>query len=197
MLKRLFVALLGVSMGLWAQEPDHAIHEELRGLIHRVEEAVNSEKYESMGDCFTEHLTITTINQEVLSTRGDIGPYFRKWFGHGGYLKKLNMKLSADALTELNSDKTWGIARGSGVEDYILSDGRFFPMRTRWTATVVKDTDGHWRIRSIHIGTDFLNNPILSKAEHAMGWAAGGGALLGLVIGLLIGWLSFRKRRTA
>jgi ketosteroid isomerase-like protein len=193
--KRMFIALMCLSMGVFAQEPDHAIHEELRGLIHRVEEAVNSEKYEAMGDCFTEHLSITTINQEVLSTRGEIGPYFRKWFGPGGYLKKLHMTLNADALTELNAEKTYGLARGSGVEDYILSDGRFFPMRTRWTATVVKDADGHWRIRAIHIGTDFLNNPILTKAEHSLGWAAGAGLLLGLVLGLGTGWLILRKRR--
>jgi hypothetical protein len=50
--------------------------------------------------------------------------------------------LTADALTELSPDKTWGLVRGSGTEDYILADGRSFPMKTRWTATVVKNPEG-------------------------------------------------------
>ena len=69
------------------------------------------------------------------------------------------MKLEADALTEFYADKTIGVVRGSGEEDYVLSDTRFFPMKTRWTATVIKDTDGKWRILTLHIGTNFLDNP--------------------------------------
>lgn len=177
-----------------AQEPDHAIHEELRGRLRQVEQAVNSGQYEAMADCFTERLSITTINQEVLSSRQEIGPYFRKWFGPGRRLKSLRMALKADSLTELNPEKTTGIVRGSGEEDYILSDARAFPMRTRWTATVVKDSDGHWRIRTIHIGTDFLDNPILAKAEASLAWTAGLGALAGLLVGALGAWLILRRR---
>lgn len=156
---------------------------------------MNSERYGSMADCFTERCAITTINQEVLASRSEIEPYFRKWFGPGGRLKKLRMKLKADALTELNAERNAGVVRGSGEEDYILSDTRFFPMRTRWTALVVKDGDGHWRIRAIHIGTDFLDNPLLAKAEKSLGWAAGLGIALGMAAGLALGWALLRRRR--
>jgi hypothetical protein len=105
------------------------------------------------------------------------------------------MKLAPDALTELSEGKSWGVVRGKGIEKYVLADGRPYELTTRWTATMVKESDGRWRIRAIHIGTDFLNNPILSEAEHALGKALGGGAVVGLLLGLLLGWLVFRKKK--
>ena len=81
------------------------------------------------------------------------------------------------------------------MEKYILADGRPYELMTRWTATVVKESDGKWRIRAIHIGTDFLNNPILSEAERALGYALGGGVIGGLLAGLLLGWFLFRKKK--
>lgn len=188
--------LLLISPALAAQETDQAIHEELRGVLIGIEKAVNSESYGSLARYFHENLTITTINQEVISTRAEIEPYFEKWFGPGGYLKTLKMSLEADELTELYADKTFGIVRGSGEEDYVLSDSRSFPMKTRWTATVIKDTDGRWRILTLHIGTDFLNNPILSVAEESVKFSGIVGGAGGLVFGALIMFLLGRRNRT-
>lgn len=198
MLRRIIVTslLLIIAPVLAAQEPDHDIHEELRGLLDGIETAINNEEYGALAQYFHEDLRITTINQEVMASRSDIEPYFVKWFGPGGYLKKLDMKLEADALTEFYADKTIGVVRGSGEEDYVLSDKRFFPMKTRWTATVIKDTDGKWRILTLHIGTNFLDNPILSMAEGSVKYTGIGGAVGGLVLGLLIG-VFWRRRKQA
>ena len=188
--------LLLISPALAAQETDNAIHEELRGVLNGIAQAVNSEEYGSLAQYFHENLTITTINQEVISTRAEIEPYFDKWFGPGGYLKTLKMSLEADDLTEFYADKTFGIVRGSGEEDYVLSDSRSFPMKTRWTATVIKDTDGKWRILTLHIGTDFLDNPILAVAEDSAKFFGAAGGAAGLVFGLLIMFMLGRRKRT-
>lgn len=190
MLKRLLITLVLLTFGpvLAAQEVDQDIHEELRDLLTGIEDAVNTQRYGDLQKYFTQNLRITTINQEVLSTRADIEPYFIKWFGPGGYLKSLRMKLNADAVTEFYADQTIGIVRGSGEEDYVLSDTRSFPMKTRWTAMVIKDEDGAWRILSLHIGTDFLDNPVLAAAESGAKYLAAGGLAAGLLLGLLIGF---------
>lgn len=196
MLKILCLALLALSpLAHGAPPTDEAIHQELRNLLRGVEEAVNSGKYADLGSFFTDQPRITTINQEVISSRTDLEGYFNRWFGPGGYLKSLKMGLEADALTELSSDKTWGVVRGTGTEDYVLSDSRSFPMKTRWTATVVKTSDGAWRILSIHIGTNFLDNPILAQAESSLKMFAGGGLLVGLLLGVGVSALVRRLRR--
>ena len=175
------------------EEPDHAIHDELRQVLQGLEQAINSEKYQDLAHYFHPNMRVTTINQEIISAPNEIAPYFNHWFGQGGYLRKLNIALHADAATELYADKTIGVVRGRGDEDYILADGRAFPMKTRWTATVIKDTDSKWRILTLHIGTNFLDNPVLSVAEASILHFAVGGCVVGVVIGGLLGFLFGRR----
>lgn len=195
MLKKVCLVILALSPLVHGAPSDDAIHQELRNLLRGVEESVNNGKFGDLGSFFTDQPRITPINQEVISSRADLDSYFNRWFGSGGYLKSLKMSLTADALTELSPDKTWGLVRGSGTEDYILADGRSFPMKTRWTATVVKNPEGHWRILAIHIGTNFLDNPILAKAESALKTFAMGGLLLGLFLGAGLTFLIRRLRK--
>jgi ketosteroid isomerase-like protein len=191
----LLCCLLGSTLPVLAEEADHAIHEELRGVLKTVETAINTGDFDKMLPVLSEQVRATPVNQEFLSGRPAVSAYFKKWFGQGGYLKKLEMQLSADELTELSADRSWGLVRGNGVEKYILADGRPYELHTRWTATVAKEADGQWRIRGIHIGTNFLDNPILTEAEHALGKATGLGALGGLLLGLGSGWLLFRRKQ--
>ena len=187
----LCVALLLALPIYAAEEPDHEIHQELRGILSTVQTAINDAKFDDMLPVISQQIRATTINQEVIASRDEVTGYFNRWFGPGGYLKKLHMTLHPDALTELSADKSWGLVRGSGVETYTLADGRVFDMLTRWTAVMQKDPDGKWRLRSIHIGTNFLDNPILAAAKGALpkvGLAAGGaGILAGGLLGFFIG----------
>jgi hypothetical protein len=132
-----------------------------------------------------------------MSSREEVSAYFKRWFGPGGFLKALNMDLKADALTELSADKSWGLVRGSGIERYTLADGRDYDMKTRWTAVMQKNADGKWRLRSIHIGTDFLDNPILSEAKAGILKMGIGGAAGGLIVGALLGFLLGRRKKAA
>jgi len=192
MTKSLFIACLFLTLPLYAaEEADHQIHQELRGILTTVQTAINTGNYDSMLPVLSKDIRATTITQEVMSGHEQVSAYFKHWFGPGGFLKKLDMTFTADALTELSPDKTWGVVRGSGMERYTLADGRQYDMPTRWTATVVKEADGKWRLRTIHFGTNFLDNPILTEAKHAVvkyaAVAGGGGLALGLLLGFLLG----------
>lgn len=189
----LLMSLLVVTPVWAANDPDAATHQELRSITTGIETAINSGKYGDLKQYFHKNMRVTTINQEVLSSPETIEPYFNKWFGPGGYLKKLHMTLTSDTPTELYGNKTWGIVRGKGVEKYHLSDQRYFEMATRWTATVVKDRDGKWRILSLHIGTNFLDNPVLNRIEGSVMRVGIGGAVVGLVLGVVI--MFFLRRR--
>ena len=192
------ISLLATLLVAWpllaAEEPDHEIHQELRGILTTVVGAINSGNYDAMLPVISENVRATTITQEVISNRQEASAYFRKWFGPGGFLKKLDMSMTADALTELSPDKTWGMVRGSGMERYTLADGRRYDMPTRWTATVAKEADGHWRLRAIHFGTNFLDNPILDEAKRKAKQYTAAGVIGGLIAGALLGWMIGRRR---
>lgn len=204
MLKRvLIIILLLACHSVWAdgtEEDNHAIHEDLRGLLQGIETAINTQHYENLKQYFDESAHITTINQQVIATQDGIEAYFKDWFGKGGYLVKLNIKLNPDALTKLYGDPdnpSWGLVYGSGVEDYQLTDGRFLPMKTRWTATVVKSADDKWRILALHIGANFYDNPIFSAVKDSTKYYAAGGLVIGLIMGALLMYLVKRKKRKA
>jgi ketosteroid isomerase-like protein len=178
-----------------AEDTDQAIHEELRGILKTVQQSINSGDFDAMLPVISDRIRATTINQEIMSNRKEVSAYFKRWFGPGGYLKKLDMNLNVDELTELSPDKMFGLARGDGTERYTLADGRYYDMKTRWTAVVAKESDAKWRLRAIHIGTNFLDNPILAETE-AAAWKFGiGGALGGLVLGALATFLFYRRKQ--
>ncbi|MDR2113632.1 MAG: hypothetical protein LBQ62_11155 [Candidatus Accumulibacter sp.] len=195
--------LLGLTFVFvsWAahavEEPNHEVHEELRGVLKVIESAINSGDYDKMLPVLSEQIRATPVNQEFLGSHGEVSRYFAKWFGKEGYLSKLEIRFTPDALTELSADQSWGLVTGRGVEKYILRDGRPYELHTRWTATMAKEGDGRWRVRGIHVGTDFLNNPILTEAEQSLAKVAAGSLGGGVLAGLAIAWLIGRRKKKA
>ena len=176
---------------------DEAIHTELRGLLSTVASAINAEQYERLTPILSEQAHVVLINQDVISHKDQIKPYLDKWFGSGGFLKSLRVKLEADVLTELSADRSWGMGYGTGVETYTLADGRKFDMPTRWTAVVQKEADGVWRIRAIHQGTNFMDNPVMDGVVGKTSQWLGLGAAGGLTLGVLLTWLLMRRKHKA
>ena len=190
---------LAVALALapcaWAEEPDHAIHEELRGLLLEVVTAMNSGQYDKMLPYLTDDVEATSITQEVMTGRTEISKYFQEWFGPTGYMRSMQMKLDADKLTELSPDKSWGLVRGKALEHYEAKDGDLFDFSTRWTAVMVRSNDGKWRIRAIHFGTNHLDNPVLTKVRNTLTRYGVIGAIATLILGLLVGWWIGRRAR--
>ena len=192
------LALLCVAPLAWAEEPDHAIHEELRGVLREVVTAMNTGQYDKMLPYLTEDVEATSITQEVMSSRADVSKYFQEWFGPTGYMRKMEMKLDADKLTELSPDKSWGLVRGKALEHYEAKDGNLFDFVTRWTAVMVRSDDGKWRLRAIHFGTNHLDNPVLTKVQRTLVHYGIIGAIVSLIVGLALGWwIGRRSRRSA
>jgi len=187
MLKRALLFFCLTCLPLAAEEPNHADHEELRALLRGVQTAMNEQKYQDLKPYFHDHLRVTTINQDVITKPEALEPYFRDWIGPGKYVKGLKMELTADDLTEFygEGDSRFGVVRGGGVEDYDLTDGRRLDMRTRWTATVVKQ-GGKWKILALHIGANFYKNPIVDQFQKAAGYYGVGGFAAGSLLGVVL-----------
>ena len=198
-MKRIAAALFSLVLACTAaaQEPDHEIHEALRALLKEVVAAINTGQYDKMLPYLTENVEATSITQETMSSRADVAQYFSAWFGPKAYMKRMEMKLDADKLTDLSPDKSWGIVRGKALEHYEANDGDVFDFVTRWTAVMVRGDDGQWRLRAIHFGTNNLDNPVLTKVKNTLIRDGIIGAVAALAIGIGIGWFVARRRRAA
>ena len=190
-MKNLAILLLVLaSLSASASESDEAIHQELRQALSLVESSINSGDYEKMLPVLSDNLRATPVTQEFIKNKEAVTPYFHSWFGSDKFLKKLTISFTPDVVTELSADRTWGVVYGSGLEKYLLSDGRNYDFPTRWTATVALE-NGHWKIRTIHIGTNFTDNPLLNEARSAINKALYGAGGVGLLLGLVLGFLLF------
>jgi ketosteroid isomerase-like protein len=189
-------ALCGVVAAQPA-EPDHEIHEQLRVVLRDVQGAINSGQYDRMLPLLAADVEATSITQEVMSNRGDVSAYFKEWFGPSGYMRRMDMKLDADKMTELSADRSWGLVRGKGLEHYEAKDGDQFDFVTRWTAVLVREPDDQWRLRAIHFGTNHLDNPVLTKVSRTLIRNGIYAAVACLIAGLAIGWTAARWRRRA
>lgn len=190
------VALFCIAPRVFAEESDHAIHEELRGVLREVQLAINSGQYDKMLPYLTPDVETTSVTQEVMSGRADVSKYFQKWFGPAGYMRKMTMTLDADKLTELSPDKRFGLVRGKALEHYEAKDGDIFDFNTRWTGVMAVGDDGKWRLRAIHFGTNHLDNPVLTKVQRTLVRNGIVAAIMALLVGLALGWWLGRRRRS-
>jgi len=190
----LALAALFVAPIARTEESDHAIHEELRGVLREVVAAMNSGQYDKMLPYLTENIEATSITQEVMSGRAEVSKYFQEWFGPTGYMRKMEIRLEADRLTDLSPDKSWGLVRGKALEHYEAKDGDVFDFDTRWTAVMIRGDDGKWRLRAIHFGTNDLDNPVLTKVQRTLVRYGIIAAIASLLVGLGVGWWVGRRR---
>ncbi len=187
----LALCLISATLAGWSEEPDHADHEELRQLLAKVQGAMNEQKYSEMAPFFQDKCCVTLINAEAIRKPSDFEAYFKGWIGEGQYVKSLKMSLTADDLTEFHGTGTdrYGVVCGTGTENYDLKDGRHLDLKTRWTATVTKDSKGKWRILALHLGANFYNNPIVSELQGSVKTYGIGGIAVGFLVGFAICWV--------
>lgn len=171
---------------LFAQQPDAAIHDELRRLKATMTKALNERDIDAIVANVDPNVVFTTMNGDVCKGPQQIRAYFDKMLNAPGHIvKDVKVSFEADALTTLYGGTT-GVAYGSSKDHYVLTNGQAFDISGRWTCTMVKSGD-RWVIAAFHYSANVFDNPILAKLRTMATSAAVAAAVLGLIVGLLIG----------
>ena len=179
----------------FAQVPDHAAdHDALRKLKGDLEQAVSKRDFEAVKSLFDQPFMATVVTQESFTDMGPLKAYYDSLFTRDLLrMKEVSIKAEADELSKIYTG-TFATTRGSTTERYVLDDGRAFDMKGRWTAVSIKGADGSWKVLSIHMGANFLDNPVLNAIEKNTLWVGAGSVGLGLLIGFAGGWFARRAR---
>ena len=193
-MKRLIPLMLltFVLIPVHAQEPDAEVHDALRRLKATMEKALNERDLATIVANVDPNVVFTTMNGDVCRGPQQIRAYFHKMLeGPGHIVKDVKVSFTVDQLTTLYGGDT-GVAYGGSKDHYELTNGDTFDIDGRWTCTMVKNGD-RWVIASFHYSANVFENPVVDRYRKAM-WTVGiGAAAFGLVVGLVLGFLLWRR----
>jgi ketosteroid isomerase-like protein len=175
-----------------AQPNDEATHNQLRALLAGMKEAMNKGDIERELTYLHPNVVVTWHNAEVSRGRDGVRAYLNRMLsGPSKAVAGYRADVEPDELTILYGGNT-GISFGNATEHFQLANGSNMDLRSRWSATLVKDGD-KWLIASLHASDNLFDNPLLAMAKR-MSYIAGGGCLL---LGLIGGFFLGRGKRSA
>lgn len=187
-----FAMALLAATSVMAQEQRKADHDQLRELMRRGAEALNTRKLDAMAPYLHPDFIVVTVDNRKLRGLPEFKQYWNSLFeGKDALLKSIETKPEADELSRFLDDNT-GMSFGTSDDRYTFNDGDVRQMKSRWSAVVQKDGDA-WKIVSVHFSANLLDNPVLDAAKQAVQkWAliAGG---IGIAVGLAFGFLMRRR----
>ena len=192
-----FAALVGLATQSKAVEDTRdADHTALRALRTKAVTAINNQDSHTLVSCCTKDFAFTAIDQTLVTNETQFTALFNRMFrSKDAPIASLKTEPEAATLTRF-IDANTGVCYGTTKDTYTMKDGRVVVMNARWTATVVKE-DGEWKVAALHVGTDFLNNPILTLAISFGKKLAIGVAAISLLVGLVLGRILFGRKPTA
>jgi hypothetical protein len=173
-----------------AKPAEDPAHQELRILRTNIIDAITKGDVEGVLPHLHTNVVITWQNNEVCRGHQGVREFFHR-MGKQAF-RAYKIPPTPDELTILHGAET-GIVFGNSVGQYHLFE-REYEFHNRWTATVVKE-NGRWQLASYHVSLNALNNPLLNTAKNTLFIVAGISALIGLLLGIVIGRST--KGRTA
>jgi ketosteroid isomerase-like protein len=191
----LFAAgLLALSTGAVAppQPVEDPAHAELRVLRDNLVDAVNKKDVEALLKQLHPDVVVTWQNAEVSRKPEGVRAYLARMLqGPDRIVDDFTTSVAVDELTILHGGDT-GISFGTSTDHFKLRSGQSFDLRSRWSATVVRQ-DNRWVVASFHASVNLFDNPLLNGAKTLAIGSAAGALVVGLAIGFLIA--RFRSRR--
>lgn len=186
------MTLLAVTTAAAAQEERKADHDQLRELMKRGAEALNTRKLDIMAPYLHPDFTIVTADNRKLRGLPEFKQYWNGLFeGKDAVLKSIETKLETDDLARFLDDDS-GVSFGTSDDRYTFNDGDVRQMKSRWSAVVQKDGDT-WKLVSVHFSANLLDNPVLDAARKAAQKTAPISGAIGIAVGLAIGFLLRRR----
>lgn len=174
-----------------SEDPEHS---ELRAIKDAIVTAFNKRDYDGFLSHLHPNIVATWQNAEVARRPDGIRAFMKKMSeGDTRQIESAQAKVGVDELTSLYADKRAGVAFGNLDQDFKFFDGREIALKSRWTATFIKE-DGRWLLAAVHVSANVFDNPVLGIAVRKTALWTGIGAA---AIGIVAGWLIGRRRRAA
>lgn len=208
-MKTLLLALLLLALPVWGQtphpeqspglspspaagvEPNKEVHDQLRAMKDDCVSALNSGDFDAVLKLTDDQIVFTAMDARLAHGKEELRAYFDAMLkGPDRVVESFSTAVTVDRLTTLYGTD-FGVATGTSLSSYKLTDGTAFEIENRWTASVVR-RGGQWLLGSFHSSANVFDNPLLSITKKTANMAAVGVAIAFLLLGLGLGRMSKR-----
>lgn len=156
-----------VQFGGAADEDRTADHEALRVLREKGEKAINAGDMKELRACLARDFTFIASDQSVLTSEAELVTYWDGMFKNKkSPVVSVATKITAEILTKFTGPDA-GYCRGTSRDVYTLRNKRKIALLNTWSTLLVKE-EGAWKIGAVHVGINFLDNPVLAAKK--MSW---------------------------
>jgi uncharacterized protein (TIGR02246 family) len=185
----IFLLLCLTSCGPVLAQEEAPVHKELRGVKDQCVAALNKGDLDALTALADEEIVFTAMDSRLAHGKKELRAYFDEMLhGKDKVVDKYTLEVNVDRLTTMHGSDT-GVATGTSVGHYKLTDGREFEITNRWSGTLVRK-NGKWLVASFHSSANVFDNPILGEVKHKSTLMAVAAGVLALVIGLVVGRLT-------
>ena len=187
--------VLSLAPALVGQPSQEADHEELRAMMRTVTQALNARQIDALAPLMARQFVITTVDGRTFRDLAGFKAYIDELYGTK--VQSIEFHPEAAELTQFIGPDA-GLSWGKSTDIYTFKDGDKRTMTSHWTA-VVQRQDGRWKIAALHISVNVLDNPVVESIKRYSRLAAAGALVIGLLVGLIAGFLlgGRRSRRAA
>jgi ketosteroid isomerase-like protein len=196
------LVVLGIVLALtrysFAQSTpaEHPAHKELRALKDELAAAFSKRDLDALLKHLHKDAVVTWQNAVVSRGHKGVRDYYEKML-IGDKSIVIDVK-SAPEVAELSvlhggENPLTAVAYGTLNDQYKLRDGMEVKLDSVWSAALVKE-DGRWLIADFHASTNTFDNAVMNIAvKKTMTMAGGGGAVVGLLLGIVLMFVFRRK----
>lgn len=164
---------------------------EMRAMMAGIQEALNEQDLDALRPYLDENAVVTFHDTEVAQGFDELRAYYEDKLGSASaVLTDYSTAGEVDGPAIFHGDTA--VAFGHANDRFHFRGGKEIALTTRWTATL-RDSEAGWKIIALHFSADLFDNPLLHGMERAALYSGLGGALAGLVLGFIL----FRRRRSA
>lgn len=170
-----------------AQTPES----EAADLATSLADSIGSGDFARAGTLLAPDVVVTFQNGDVSRGREDVVKYANGMFNGQGAL--VQAYSGAPVVTGVATvDDSTRVVTGTSTDRMTLSSGAPMVLETRWTATIAR-RDGAWKIVSLHLSTNMLDNPIIEKMKTTSYLLGAFGLVMGITIGIGVSMLLRRR----
>lgn len=170
-----------------AQTPES----EAADLATSLADSIGSGDFARAGTLLAPDVVVTFQNGDVSRGREDVVKYANGMFNGQGAL--VQAYSGAPVVTGVATvDDSTRVVTGTSTDRMTLSSGAPMVLETRWTATIAR-RDGAWKIASLHLSTNMLDNPIIEKMKTTSYLLGAFGLVMGITIGIGVSMLLRRR----